>query len=460
MTRISLATPPHSARAASPALAPILPPETARTPRSAAAARRPGPWERFCARRAADALRALRAGRIDLRLPDGRVETFGDAGAAPITLAVADWALFRRLAAGGEIALGESYVDGLWDTDDLAGLITLFHRDAELFDARAAEAGPVRCVAERLLRVALRNTRDGSRRNVAAHYDLGDDLFELFLDESMSYSSALYAGPDDTLERAQQRKIEAMLDLAGVRAGDRVLEIGCGWGALAVAAARRGARVTGLTLSENQDAAARRRAAAAGLADRITIERRDYRDLGSRPGERHAFDRIVSVEMIEAVGHRYLPAFFAACERVLAPRGRVALQAITVPDQRYDAYRRGSDWLRKHVFPGGLAPSLTALCAAATAGSSLVVDEARNIGPHYARTLADWRARFEARAGDAARLGYGPRFRRLWRYYLAYCEAGFAAGTFGDLQLALTRPAARAIPSAAALAGHGCEVPA
>lgn len=406
----------------------------------------PTAWERYCRRRVEETLGSMTCGRIELHTPDGRVTGFGDRNAAPVALRVHDPALFARLIAGGEIALGEAYVDGAWDSGDLAGLIGLFHRNAAVFDARAAQGGWARRLAERTVRFTLRNTRRGSRRNVTAHYDLGDDLFELFLDGTMSYSSALYDGPGDTLENAQRRKIEAMLDLAGVGAGDRVLEIGCGWGALAVAAARRGARVTGVTLSENQYEKARRRAAEAGLSDRISIERRDYRDLApAGSAEFHAFDRIVSVEMIEAVGHRFLPAFFAACERALAPGGRVALQAITVPDQRYEAYRKDSDWLRKYIFPGGLAPSLTALCQAATAGSTLVVESVRNIGPHYARTLAEWRERFEVRAADAEHRGYGGRFRRLWRYYLAYCEAGFAAGTFGDLQIAMTRPAGRAI---------------
>jgi cyclopropane-fatty-acyl-phospholipid synthase len=325
-------------------------------------------------------------------------------------------------------------VDGLWDCEDLAALIEIFHRNVAVFDARWTEAGPIRRRLHRLVAWALRNTRGGSRRNIARHYDLGDDLFESFLDETMSYSSAIFGASGETLEAAQRRKMDAILDLAGVRAGHEVLEIGCGWGSLAIAAARRGARVTAITLSKNQRETARIRAREAGLGGSVTIELRDYRDQTGR------FDRIVSVEMLEAVGHAFLPGFFAACERLLAPGGRIALQTITIPDRRYHAYRRSSDWLRTYIFPGGLAPSLTALCAAATAGSSLVVDELRNIGPHYAATLREWRRRFEAGAADLDLRKYDERFRRLWRYYLAYCEGGFAAGTFGNLQIALTRP--------------------
>lgn len=377
-------------------------------------------------------------------LPDGGRAAFGEERSAPAArLRIHDWGFFRRIVTGGEIALGEAYVDGLWDSDDVALLLELIHRNAAVFNARAGEASVLRRWAERAIRWRLRNTRRGSPRNVAAHYDLGDDLFALFLDDSMSYSSAIFAAPDEPLEAAQRRKIEALLDLADVREGHEVLEIGCGWGALALQAARRGARVTGVTLSANQYDHARRRVHEAGLAGRVAIELRDYRTLQG------SFDRILSVEMIEAVGHRYLPEFFAVLERTLAPAGRVALQAITVPDQAYDAYRRGSDWLRKYIFPGGLAPSLTALSEAATRASTLVVESVRNIGPHYARTLRHWRERFDARAADAERLGYGPAFRRLWHYYLAYCEAGFAAGTFGDLQIAWTRPLGRALPRSA-----------
>jgi len=407
-----------------------------------ALARSSGPtwWQQWSRGRIEQALSAIERGRLEVAYPDGSRADFGSPHApSGATLAIHDWALFPRVVRGGEIALGEAYVDGLWDSEDVAGLIELFHRNVAVFDARRAAAGPFRRQMQRLAAWSLRNTRRGSRRNIAHHYDLGDDLFERFLDETMSYSSAIFDAPDETLETAQRRKMDAILDLAGVRAGHTVLEIGCGWGSLALAAARRGARVTAITLSKNQREGAIRRVRAAGLAERVAIDLRDYRDQEGR------FDRIVSVEMIEAVGHAYLPGFFGACDRLLAPGGRIALQTITVPDRRYEAYRRGSDWLRTYIFPGGLAPSLTALCEAATSGSSLVVDGLRNIGPHYARTLRDWRRRFDARAAELDPRKYDPRFRRLWRYYLAYCEGGFAAGTFGDLQIALTRAEDRGV---------------
>jgi len=392
-------------------------------------------WERWSLRRITEALAAIQHGRLEVRLPDGSGTVFGDPSApAAAALRVHSWKLFSRVLRGGEIALGEAYVDGLWDSEDVAGLVELFHRNAAIFDARLADASPIRRPIGRLAAWTSRNTRKGSRRNIARHYDLGNDLFELFLDGTMNYSSAIFGGPDEPLEVAQQRKMDAILDLARVGSGHQVLEIGCGWGSLAIAAARRGARVTGITLSRNQLEGARGRVRAAGLEQNVAIEMRDYREQEGR------FDRIVSVEMIEAVGHGFLPGFFATCERLLAPGGRIALQTITVPDQRYEAYRRGNDWLRAYIFPGGLAPSLTALCAAATCGSSLVIDELRSIGPHYARTLREWRGRFEERASELDPRKYDSRFRRLWSYYLAYCEGGFAAGTFGDLQVALVRP--------------------
>lgn len=395
----------------------------------------PGVVDTWCRRRVEGVLDTVENGALLVEYPDGARRLFGDdRAAADAVLRVRDWALFRRLLWGGEVALGEAYVDGQWDAPDPAALLALFHRNLSVFDARAAESPwPVR-LAHVALQRARRNSRAGSRQNIAAHYDLGDGLYELFLDESLCYSSAVYDGGSDTLEAAQRRKIERLLGLTDLRPGQHVLEIGCGWGALSLAAARRGCRVTAITLSRNQLERTRRRVREAGLDDLVHVELCDYRDARGR------YDRILSVEMIEAVGHEYLPGFFEACDRLLAPGGRVVLQAITMPDQRYERYRRGYDWLRKYIFPGGVAPSLTALCNAMTTSSRLVVESLENIGPHYARTLRDWRARFDAATPALETRGYDARFRRLWRYYLAYCEAGFAAGTFGDLQLVLLRP--------------------
>jgi cyclopropane-fatty-acyl-phospholipid synthase len=411
-------------------------------PPLAGASSAPGVVDAWSRRRVDAVLDAIENGALLVEYPDGAQRLFGADRAAPdAVLRVHDWALFRRILWGGEVALGEAYVDGQWDAPDPAALLGLFHRNLSVFDAREGESSWPARLAHAALQRARRNSRAGSRANIAAHYDLGDGLYELFLDGSLCYSSAVYDGADDTLEAAQRRKIERLLERADLRPGQHVLEIGCGWGALSLAAARRGCRVTAITLSRNQLDRTRRRVRDAELDHLVRVELCDYRDVLGR------YDRILSVEMIEAVGHEYLPGFFEACDRLLAPGGRVVLQAITMPDQRYDAYRRGFDWLRKYVFPGGLAPSLTALCSAMTRSSRLVVESLTNIGPHYARTLRDWRTRFDAATQALEERGYDARFRRLWRYYLAYCEAGFAAGTFGDLQLVLLRPEDRAAPA-------------
>lgn len=399
----------------------------------------PSVWERFCFNRVNGFLQRLRLGQLEITLPDGQVIRFGeDRAQVAATLRVHSWRLFPRIVRGGDVGLGEAYVEGLWDSDDVVGLIELFHHNIELFDAAEANPSWPQRLLNRALHLSRRNRRGRSKDNIAAHYDLGNSLFELFLDQSWSYSSAIFDSPGESLESAQRRKISRLLALAQLQPGQRLLEIGCGWGSLAVEAARTlDCHVTGITLSENQLHSARERAAAAGVSDRIDFQLCDYRDVEGR------FDRIVSVEMLEAVGHEFLGTFFRRCDTLLAPGGRVVIQVITVPDQRYDGYRRGCDWIQKHIFPGGLAPSLSALCHAMTRDSRFVVESLDNIGAHYATTLRHWRQRFDAHCNEAERRGYDARFRRLWRYYLSYCEAGFAAGTFGDLQLVLVRPSDR-----------------
>ncbi|MFN7966152.1 MAG: cyclopropane-fatty-acyl-phospholipid synthase family protein [Acidobacteriota bacterium] len=401
----------------------------------------PTAWQRFCLDRITAFLKRVQVGRLELSLPDGQVARFGDDRSnAAASLQIHEWSVFARIVRGGDVALGEAYVDGLWDSGDLVGLIELFHRNIELFDAAEANPSWPQRIVNRALHWSRRNKPARSKDNIAAHYDLGNSLFELFLDESWCYSSAIFDTPNESLEVAQRRKIERLLALAQIQPGQHLLEIGCGWGSLAIEAAQRfGCRVTGITLSANQLALARERAAAAGVAHLVDFQLCDYRALEG------CFDRIVSVEMLEAVGHEFLGIFFQRCDRLLAPGGRVVIQVITVPDQRYEIYRRGCDWIQKHIFPGGLAPSLTALCNAMTRDSRFVVESLDNIGSHYATTLRHWRRRFEAQSSEAERRGYDERFRRLWRYYLSYCEAGFSAGTFGDLQLVMVRPGDRAV---------------
>ena len=380
-------------------------------------------------------LERLEHGRLWLREPDGSVTAYGAPDGEPsAALNVRSWRFFSRIATGGDIGAGESYMDGDWSSPDLVGLVRLFLANEAVLD-RPTAAGSAARLADRLLHLARRNTRAGSRRNVRAHYDLGNDFYDLFLDETMTYSAAVFAAPGEDLAAAQRRKLLLMAEKAGLRPGDHVLEIGCGWGGFAeLAATELGCRVTGVTLSQEQAAFARERMRRAGVVERVEILVTDYRDLSG------SYDAIVSIEMLEAVGHEYLDDFFAACERLLAPGGRAALQVITIPDQIYDRYRRSTDWIRKHVFPGGHLPSLQAMQDAIARRTSLIVDDVENIGIHYAETLRRWRGAFLRRLDAARGLGFDDRFLRMWEFYLASCEAAFAHRKLADLQLVLARP--------------------
>ncbi len=347
----------------------------------------------------------------------------------------------NRLGRDGLIGFGEAYQTGAWDTatgDELAILLT--ELASRLEDLIPGPLQRLRGIQAQHLPREHDGDRHGARHNARAHYDLSNDLFELFLDPSMTYSSALFDpvadadGPGD-LHAAQLRKIDAILDAAGVRKGTRLLEIGSGWGSLAIkAAGERGASVVTLTLSEEQQELARRRVAAAGVADRVEVRLADYREVA----ETAPFDAVVSVEMIEAVGRRYLPEYFQAIERNLAENGRVAIQAITMAHHRMLATQDTYTWMHKYIFPGGLIPSIPEMeYAAETAG--LRPAARRDFGPDYARTLRAWRHRFEENWPKIAALGFDEVFHRTWRFYLAYCEAGFASGYLGVSQLSYTR---------------------
>jgi cyclopropane-fatty-acyl-phospholipid synthase len=369
---------------------------------------------------------------IRMTLPDGRV--WGAGGkTAPVVRLVRPQAFFARLAVDAKIGLGEGYMTGDWTTGadtDLADLLSAFA--ARLTRLVHPALQKLRYLVERTQPAHEENTRENSRGNISRHYDLSNELFENFLDETMTYSSAWFEAGDD-LADAQRRKIDGILDLAQVRSGMRVLEIGSGWGALAIRAAKeRGAHVTTLTLSTEQQALARQRAAEAGVADLVDVRLQDYRDAIGR------YDAVVSVEMIEAVGEKYWPTFFTALDQLLAPGGRVGLQAITMPHDRMLATRRSYTWIHKYVFPGGIIPSLTAIADNLQEHTRLSIVERRDLGPHYARTLRLWRERFLA---NWSRLedGFDETFRRMWEFYLAYCEAGFRVGHLGVSQLGLAR---------------------
>jgi cyclopropane-fatty-acyl-phospholipid synthase len=381
------------------------------------------------------AVSRIRVGQLAITLPDGQRRVFGDAAAEHRgEIVVHDRAALVRLLVDGETGAGEAYMDGQWSSPDLAALLLV----AALNRQELALVGGWWRMPTQALRIAAhrlrRNTVRQARKNIAAHYDLSNELYRLFLDESLTYSCAVFEHPEQSLVEAQRNKYARIADLAGItEPGMRVLEIGSGWGSMAMyLAAERGAQVTTITISEEQARLARERVEAAGLTDRVTVELRDYREVG---GE---FDAIVSIEMLEAVGHEYFPAFFETCDRVLRRGGRIGLQSITYPDAQYDQQRRGANWIQKYIFPGGLLPSV-AVIERATHRTGLLLTGVTDIGPHYGPTLRAWRERFMGNLDAVRSLGFDERFVRMWEYYLALCEAGFTAGIFQDLQIGFVK---------------------
>jgi len=379
--------------------------------------------------------RKLDHGQLTLVLPDGVQEDFGPPGSKPrADLLVHRSRFFSRVMLSGDIGFGEAYVDGDWSSPELVRLLCLLAQREDVLNDRRfwpALAGRALNFMSHLRRA---NTVAGSRRNIGEHYDLGNDFYRLFLDSTMSYSGGIFKNDQDSLENAQLAKMHAVIDMAGIGPDDHVLEIGCGWGGFALEAVRRtGCRVTGITISKKQFEWATRRVVEEGMEDRISILLTDYRHVQG------SFSAIVSIEMLEAVGHRNLPLYFQTLERLLAMDGRAVLQVITMPDQKYRAYRLGSDWIRKHIFPGGHLPSIGAMAQAMGARSRLGITRMEDIGLHYARTLELWRLALIARGDEVAKLGFDQKFLRKWEYYFSYCEAGFRSRTVRNYQLLLSR---------------------
>ncbi len=377
-------------------------------------------------------LEGIEHGWLMLSLPDGELMSFGGRG-EPVEMRVRDWSVFERVIARGDIGLGEAWFDGLWDTDDLSRVLTLFAKNRDCLQ-RAVHGNLMSLVFARMRHLGRANTRRGSRRNIVAHYDLGNEFYGLWLDPGMTYSSALFEGdPHRDLESAQQAKYERIARVLDLSDEHSVIEIGCGWGGFAdVAATRSGARVRGVTLSPAQLAWARQRAHRGGFADRARFELRDYRDL------RGQADRIVSIEMLEAVGERWWPTYFRKLQGLLAAGGQAVVQTISIADDLFARYRKGTDFIQQYIFPGGMLPSPSVFVRHAGMAGLRVREDFR-FGLDYALTLARWRETFEAH-GDALRaLGFDGRFQRLWRFYLAYCEAGFRAGSINVHQFHLER---------------------
>lgn len=343
---------------------------------------------------------------------------------------------YRRVLLGGSVAAGESFIDGDWTTPDLTVVLQLLAENLKLVDKIEARLSWLSTPAKKIIHFFRRNSPAQARKNISAHYDLGNDFYRGFLDEKMLYSSAWYQEPQMTLEQAQEAKMRRLCDQLELKAGDHLLEIGTGWGAMAEFAAREyGCQVTTTTISREQYHFACERIEKAGLTDRVTVLFEDYRSL------RGQFDKLVSIEMIEAVGKRYLSTFFRHCNALLKPQGRMAIQAITIADQRYAAYSRNVDFIQCYVFPGGFLPSITAMNDTMTRCTSLVVRDLFDIGADYARTLHEWRERVLHYWTTQTEGVHDEYFRRLWLFYLCYCEAGFRARTISTVQLVADRRA-------------------
>ena len=367
-------------------------------------------------------------GTLVLGLPDGSERRYGSGPKA--FMQIDDWKLLERIARTPKLALGESYQAGEWRSDDLVALLELLLRNA----SPGAQRHPWwRRFAEARPRINRRTGVLAARRNIEAHYDLGNDLFGLFLDETMTYSCAIFEHEGEPLADAQRRKLRRVCEELQLSRDDHVLEIGCGWGSFALTAAGEfGARVTAVTISPAQAELTRARVADAGLADRVDVVERDFRELEG------SFTRIASIEMLEAVGEKLWTPFFAACDRLLAPGGRACIQTILVPDERLKTYRSSPDWIERHIFPGCLIPSRAAI-AKALAPTRLRAVADTEIGGNYALTLRRWRERFHESLAAVRALGYDERFVRTWDFYLASCEALFRTGHLHDAQVVLAR---------------------
>ena len=388
-------------------------------------------------------LERLRDAHLELVTPDGRTHSFGDAGASlHATIAVRRERFFSRVLWGGDEGTGDAYVDGDWTTPDLVAVTRMAVRNQQHIEKRGGALGWVSGVANRVRHLHNRNTLDGSRRNIAAHYDLSNDFFRLFLDRNMLYSSAIYETPKTSLEDAQIEKVDRLCRKLGLSPKDRILEIGTGWGGFAIhAATHYGCHVTTTTISRQQHDYAEARFAQHRLNGQIELLLEDYRKL------RGQFDKIASIEMFEAVGLEHYDDFFGACDRLLVSDGVMAMQTITMNERHFDDYQKGSDWIQRRIFPGAQLASLKEIQNSLGRCTALNIHGLEDIGLHYAYTLAEWRRRFLAATGDVRALGFDEPFLRTWDYYLACCEGMFRERHIGDVQLVLAKAGClRALP--------------
>lgn len=356
-------------------------------------------------------------------------------GEPHLTLTIHDDAAWLDIAFSGGLGAGEAYMAGRWHCDDLTGLAQLFLRNPQVLYGLNRGPGRIMSLVNKAWHTLRRNTLQGSRKNIAAHYDLGNEMFELFLDDTMMYSCGIFEHSQVSLQQASIEKLERVCRKLELRPADHLLEIGSGWGGLALHAARHyGCRVTTTTISREQYDMARARVEQAGLGDRVTVLCQDYRELSGQ------YDKLVSIEMIEAVGHAYFDTYFEKCSSLLKPDGMMLLQSITIAEQRYAAAKRSVDFIQRYIFPGGCLPSVAVISDAVTRKTDMRMLHLEDIGPHYATTLKHWRERFMARLDAVRALGYPEEFIRMWEYYLCYCEGGFRERAIGTAQVLLGKP--------------------
>ena len=379
-------------------------------------------------------LKSIVGGKITF-VEDGQHRVFGTSNGLEAEIRVHNPNFYRKSLLGGGVGFAEAFIHGWWSTDDLTALLRIFVRDINL--SNEFEKG-FALLARKLLGLyhwRNKNTRTGSRQNIFEHYDLGNDFFSLFLDETLTYSCGIFNTPETSLKEASIAKLERMCEMVSIEKNDHVLEIGCGWGSFAIHAAEKyGCRVSATTISKEQYNLARKRVRRKGLDDRVTILFKDYRELEG------TYDKLVSIEMIEAVGHDFLGDFFTKCESLLAEDGAMALQGITMSEDFYEEYLRSADFIQRYIFPGSCCPALSAIKNAATAATDLELARTENIGSHYATTLREWGIRFSENIEKIRSMGYSEEFIRTWLYYFSYCEAGFAEDYLGNVQMVLQKP--------------------
>ena len=374
-------------------------------------------------------------GKLEIVLPNGKQLFFGElTSAKTVELNINEWAFFTKILVSGDVGFGESFVDDDWSSPDLTALLHWFAINQTTMEDQNFAFSKMGDLVNWFGHKLKANTIDGSRQNISDHYDLSNDLYEAFLDPHMQYSCALWKTPSESLEEAQENKMRAVLDKLQLKPGMRVLEVGSGWGGLAVMAVKEyGVHVKSITLSEQQLKVAEQRAKDEGVQDLIQFKYQDYRhELGK-------FDRVMSVEMVEAVGHENLSVYFKKIEEVLKPSGLAVVQVITTPNSKYHTYRKNCDWIQKYIFPGAVCPSLESMVSAMTSNTKLMIHDLENFGTHYARTLREWNHRFHNNWKEIQKSGFDERFRKIWEYYLCYCEAGYEARSLDNLQLVISK---------------------